>query len=78
MGALSTNLPLWPALSDAASVTSRSGSWSSKAFIRFFALSETKKYGIAPPTARAIRIWSDGRPLTAAKSASANPQPTIR
>ena len=36
-------LKLWPALSEAASVTSRSGSWSSKAFIRRFALNETNR-----------------------------------
>ena len=71
-------LKLWPAFSEAASVTSRSGSWSSKASIRRFALNVTQRYGSSAPMPRAISIPSVERPVNAAKSISRKPHPVIR
>ena len=71
-------MKLWPALSDAARVTSRSGSWSSNFSTRRFAFVETQMYGIAAPTASAIRIPRVERPVSAAKNMTRKPQPPIR
>jgi hypothetical protein len=71
-------MKLWPALSEAASVTSRSGSWSSKALIRLRALNHTQPYGSSAPTANATSRTNVDCAVTAAKIPSTKALPIIR
>ena len=72
-------LKLCPALSEAARVTRRSGSWSSKALIRRRRLERDPAIRDERPRRRARPgSRASSGPTTAASSASAKPQPTIR
>ena len=67
---------LWPAFSEAASVTSRSGSWSSIAASRRFALHQTTTIGTAPPTShREQRHSACAAPATAKTIPARSPEP---
>ena len=67
----------WPALSEAAIVASRSGSWSSNFLVRRRTRTVTAAYGTEAPTARAPRIRIGGEPVTAATSPSRMPEPML-